>query len=43
MGRRGKRRKELQLLNDLKEKRSYWNFEKEALNNILGRTSFGKV
>jgi hypothetical protein len=37
---RGIRRK--QLLDDLKNRRRYWNLKKEALNCILGRTGFGR-
>jgi hypothetical protein len=40
MGRRGRRRK--QLLDDLKEKRRYWNLKEEALDCILWRTRFGR-
>jgi hypothetical protein len=39
-GRRGRRRK--QLLDDLREKRRYWNLEKEALDRTLWRTRFGR-
>jgi hypothetical protein len=38
-GRRGRRRK--QLLDDLKEKRSYWKLKEEALDRNLWRTCFG--
>jgi hypothetical protein len=37
-GRRGKRRK--QLLDVLKEKRSYWKLKEEALDRTLWRTRF---
>jgi hypothetical protein len=37
-GRRGRRRK--QLLDNLKEKRSYWKLKEEALDCTLGRTRF---
>jgi hypothetical protein len=37
-GRRGRRRK--QLLDDLKEKRRYWNLKEEALDCTLWRTNF---
>ena len=40
MGRWGRRRK--QLLNDLKEKRSYWRLKEEALDCIIWRTRFGR-
>jgi hypothetical protein len=33
-GRRGRKRK--QLLDDLKEKRRYWNLKEEALDHICG-------
>jgi hypothetical protein len=39
MGRRGRRRK--QLLDDVKETRGYWKFEKEALDRTVWRTCFG--
>jgi hypothetical protein len=39
-GRRGRRRK--QLLDDLKEKRGYWNLKEEALDRTLQRTCFGR-
>jgi hypothetical protein len=39
-GRRGSRRK--QLLDDLKEKKSYWKLEEEALDLTLWRTRFGR-
>jgi hypothetical protein len=39
-GRRGRRRK--QLLDDLKEKRSYWKLKEEALDRTLWRTRFGR-
>jgi hypothetical protein len=39
-GRRGRRRK--QLLDELKEKRSYWKLKEEALDRILLRTRFGR-
>jgi hypothetical protein len=40
MGKRGRRRK--QLLDDLKEKRRYWELKEEALDRTLWRTRFGK-
>jgi hypothetical protein len=40
IGRRGRRRK--QLLDDLKEKRSYWKLNEEALDRSLWRTGFGR-
>jgi hypothetical protein len=39
-GRRGRKRK--QLLDDLKETRSYWNLKEEALDLVLWRTGFGR-
>jgi hypothetical protein len=39
-GRRGRRRK--QLLDDLKEKRRYWELKEEALDHTLWRTRFGR-
>ena len=39
-GRRGRRRK--QLLDDLKEKRGYWELKEEALDRALSRTRFGR-
>jgi hypothetical protein len=39
-GRRGRRHK--QLLDDLKEKRRYWNLKEEALDRTLWRTCFGR-
>jgi hypothetical protein len=39
-GRRGRRRK--QLLDDLKEKRSYWKLKEEALDRTLWRSRFGR-
>jgi hypothetical protein len=39
-GRRGRRSK--QLLDDLKEKRRYWNLKEEALDRSLWRTRFGR-
>jgi hypothetical protein len=39
-GRRGRRRK--QLLDDLKEKRSYWKLKEEALDRTVCRTRFGR-
>jgi len=39
-GRRGRRRK--QLLGDLKEKRGYWKFKKEAIARTPWRTRFGR-
>jgi hypothetical protein len=36
--RRGRRRK--QILDDLQEKRSYWNLKAEALDHTLWRTRF---
>jgi hypothetical protein len=38
--RRGIRRK--QLLDDFKDKSSYWNLKGEALDRILWRTRFGR-
>jgi hypothetical protein len=38
--RRGRRR--IQLLDDLKEKRSYWELKEEALDRTLWRTRFGR-
>jgi hypothetical protein len=38
-GRRGKRRKKL--LDDLKEKKRYWNFKEEVLDRTAWRTCFG--
>jgi hypothetical protein len=38
-GRRGRRR--LQLLDDLKEKRRYWNLKEETLDYIIWRARFG--
>jgi hypothetical protein len=38
-GRRGRRRK--QLLDDLKERRGYWKFKKEALDHTPRRARFG--
>jgi hypothetical protein len=40
MGRRGRRRK--QLLDDLKEKRSYRKLKEAALDRTLSRTRFGR-
>jgi hypothetical protein len=40
-GRRGRRRK--QLLDDLKEKRGYWKWKKEALDCTLWGTLIGRV
>jgi hypothetical protein len=40
MGRWGRRRK--QQLNDLKEKRGYWNLEEEALDLSVWRTRCGR-
>jgi len=40
-GRRGRRSK--QLLDDLKEKRGYWNLKDEAPDRTLWRTRFGRV
>jgi hypothetical protein len=37
LGRRGE-----QLLDDLKEKRWYWNVKEEALDRSLWRTRFGR-
>jgi hypothetical protein len=39
-GRRGRRR--MQLLDDLKEKRSYWKLKEKALDRTLWRTRFGR-
>jgi hypothetical protein len=39
-GRRGRRRK--QLLDDLKDKRRYWELKEEALDRTLWRTRFGR-
>jgi hypothetical protein len=39
-GRRG--RKSKQLLDDLKEKRRYWNLKEEAVDHTLWRTHFGR-
>jgi hypothetical protein len=39
-GRRGRRRK--QLLDGLKEKRSYWKLKEEALDRTMWRTRFGR-
>jgi hypothetical protein len=39
-GRRGRRRK--QLLDDLKEKRSYWKLIGVALDRSMWRTRFGR-
>jgi phage regulator Rha-like protein len=39
-GRRGRRHK--QLLNDIKEKRGYWELKEEALDRTLWRTRFGR-
>jgi hypothetical protein len=39
-GRRGRRCK--QLLDDLKEKRRYWELKEEALYRTLWRTRFGR-
>ena len=40
MGRRGRRRK--QLLDNLKEKRRYWNLKEEAPDRTVWRTRFGR-
>jgi hypothetical protein len=40
MGRRGRRRKQLQ--DDIKEKRRYWKLKEEALDHTLWRTCFGR-
>jgi hypothetical protein len=40
MGRRGRRRK--QLLDDLKEKRSYWKLKEEATDRTQWSTRFGR-
>jgi hypothetical protein len=40
MGRRRERRK--QLLDDLKEKKGYWELKEEALDRTLWRTCFGR-
>jgi hypothetical protein len=37
----GGRRRSKQILNDLKEKRGYWNLKEEALYRKLWRTRFG--
>ena len=37
--RRGRRRKKL--LDDLKEKRGYWEFKEEAIDRTMWRNSFG--
>jgi hypothetical protein len=39
-GRRGRRRK--QLLDDLKEKRRYWQLKEEELDRTVWRTRFGR-
>jgi hypothetical protein len=39
-GRRGRRRN--QLLDDLKEKRRYWNLKEEALDRTVWRNRFGR-
>ena len=39
-GRRGRRRNHL--LQDLKERRGYWNLKEEALDRTVWRTGFGK-
>jgi len=41
MRRRGRRCH--QLLDDVQEKRSYWNLKEEALDHLLWRTAFGRV
>jgi hypothetical protein len=41
-GRRGRRIRCKQLLDDLKEKRGYWKLKEEALNRTLWRTGFGR-
>jgi len=41
MGRRRERRK--QLLDNLKEKKGYWELKEEALDHTLWRTHFGRV
>jgi hypothetical protein len=40
IGRRGRRRK--QLVDDLKEKKRYWEMEEEALDRTTWRTRFGR-
>jgi hypothetical protein len=40
-GRRGRRRKKL--LDDLKERRRYWNFKEEALGRTLWRIRYGRL
>ena len=40
MGRRRRRRK--QLMDDLKEMKSYWKLKEEAVDRILCRTGFGR-
>jgi len=39
-GRRGRRLK--QLLDDLQEKRRYWNLKEETLDRLLWSTGFGR-
>jgi len=38
---RRRRRKHKQPLDDLKEKKRYWNLKEEALDHTLWRTHFG--
>jgi len=38
----GQGRKRMQLLDDLTEKRSYWDLNEEALHPILYRKCFGR-
>jgi hypothetical protein len=40
IGRQGRRRK--QLLNDLKEKRRYWELKEQALDRTMWRTRLGR-
>ena len=40
-GRQGRRLE--QLLDDLKEKRGYWQLKEEALDHTLWRTRFGRI
>jgi hypothetical protein len=37
-----RRRRRKQLLDDLKEKRSYWKLKEEALDGTVCRTGFGR-
>jgi hypothetical protein len=41
-GRRRGRKRSKQLLDGVKEKRGYWNFEEEELDRTLWRTGFGR-